>query len=87
MFQSVFSPRDLRALYVSWVTEPPIARFCGQGGEVTNGGMVLVRARALKQLPPQRFSPSPFSCNAIRTGENLGHHRIGKTGQACTFET
>ena len=53
---------------------------------MTNGGMVLVRAQALKQLPKRRLSPSPFPCNATRTGENLGKHRMRKTGQARTFE-
>ena len=54
---------------------------------MTNGGMELVRAVALKQLPSQRFSPSPFPCNAVGPGKTLTLNRIGKTGRACTFET
>ena len=34
-------------------------------------GMVLVSAKALKQLPSQRFSPSPL-VQRRRTGENHG---------------
>jgi len=53
---------------------------------VENGGMVLIGALALKQLPSLRFSPSPLPCNAIGPVKTLAVVRIRKTGRACTFE-
>lgn len=51
-----------------------------------DGGMVLIRVQALKQLPSQRFSPPPFPCNALGPVKTLAADRMRKTGQACTFE-
>ena len=80
-------PRDPPRLVCFGCPQAPVRNLRVHGGYVTNGGMELVRAVALKQLPSQRFSPSPFPCNAVGPGKTLTLNRIGKTGRACTFET
>jgi len=56
------------------------------GGYVEDGGMDLVCAQALRQVPSRRFSPSPLVQRFWGPVKTMVSGCIRKTGRARTFE-
>lgn len=54
---------------------------------MTNGGMEPIGAEALKQLPPLRFSPSPFPCRTAGPVTTLAKIVLARQVGARTFAT